>query len=55
MIMEHLKVLNLLNGANDSKFVTRRWNIVNNNSKANYAAGNEISYNTEVLKYSLCD
>ena len=29
--MEHQKLLNLLNKANDSKFVTRKWNIVNDN------------------------
>ena len=34
----------------DSKFVTRKWNIVNDNLKSNYGAGNEISYNMEVLK-----
>ena len=34
--MEHQKILNLLNEASDSKFVTRKWNIVNDNSKANY-------------------
>ena len=55
MIMEHQKVLKLLNEASDSKFVTGKWNIVNDNSKANYDAGNEISYNTEVLKSNLCD
>ena len=32
--MEHQIILNLLNEANDPKFVTRKWNIVNNNSKA---------------------
>ena len=53
--MEHQKMLNLLNEANDSKFVTRKWNTVNDNSKANYNAANEIAYNTEVLKSSLCD
>ena len=53
--MEHQKILNLMNEANDSKFVTRKWSIVNDNSKSNYGAGNEISYNTEVLKYNLCD
>ena len=31
--MEHQKILNLLNEANDSKFVTRKWNMVNDNSK----------------------
>ena len=36
--MEHQKIFNLLNDANDSKFVTRKWDIVNGNSKANYDA-----------------
>ena len=44
-----------MNKANDSKFVTRKWNIVNDNSKANYNAANGITYNTEVLKSDLCD
>ena len=30
--MEHQKILNLLNEANDFKFVTRKWNIVNEQS-----------------------
>ena len=33
--MEHQKILNLLNEANDSKFLAGKWNIVNDNSKAN--------------------
>ena len=53
--MEYQKILNLLNEANDFNFVTRRWNIVNDNSKENYDVANEITYNTEVLKSSLCD
>ena len=48
--MEHQKILNLLNEANDSKFVTRKWNILNDQSNANYDAGNETVFNTEVLK-----
>ena len=55
MIMEHQKILNLLNDENDSKFVTRKWNIVNENLNGNYDAGNEITYNTEVLKSNLCN
>ena len=47
--MKHQKILNFLNKANDSKFVTRKWNIVNDNSKASFERGNEITYNTEVL------
>ena len=53
--MGHQKILNLLNEANDSKFVTRKWNIDNDNLKVNYDAANELTYNTEVLKSSLCD
>ena len=40
--MENQKILNLLNEENDFKFVTRKWNIVNDQSNANYDAGNEI-------------
>ena len=53
--MEHQKILNLLNEANDSKFVTRKRNIVNDNSKSICDATNEITYNTEILKSNLCD
>ena len=53
--MEHKKILNLLNEANGSKFVTRKWNIVNDNSKSKYGTGNEIIYNTEVLKSDFRD
>ena len=45
----------LRNEANDSKFATRKWNIVNDNWNSNYGARNEIIYNTEVLKSNLCD
>ena len=51
--MEHQKILNLLNEASDSKFVTRKWNIVNDQSNANHDVGNEIIYSTEVLKSNL--
>ena len=53
--MEHQKMLNLLNEANDSKFLTRKLNIGNDNSKSNYDASNEFTYNTEILKSNLCD
>ena len=46
--MGHQKIFNLLNKANDSKFVTRKWNIVNDNSKSNYDVTNQITYNTEI-------
>ena len=48
-------MLNLLNEAKDSKFVTRKRNIVNDNSKPNYDTTNEMTYNTEILKSNICD
>ena len=53
--MEHQQILNLLNEASGSKFVARKWNIVNDNSNTNYNAIDEITYNAEVLKSSLCN
>ena len=53
--MEHQKVLNILNKGNQAKFVTRKLNIANDQSNANYDLGNEIIYNTEALKSKLCD
>ena len=44
-------ILQTINNANDSKFVTRKWNIVNDNSNSNYTATNEIIYNTEFLNF----
>ena len=38
------KNIKILNEANDSKFVTRKWNILNDNSKTNYNATNELGY-----------
>ena len=48
-------MLNLNNEINDSKFATRKWNNVIDNSKSSYDATNEITYNTEILKSNLCD
>ena len=33
----------------------RKWNIADDNLKANYGMGSEIIYNTEVLKPNLCN
>ena len=44
-----------MNEASDSKLVTRKWNIDNDNSKTNCNVGSEIIYNTEVLKSNFCD
>ena len=53
--MENPKILYLLNKTNNSKFMTRKWDIVNDNSKANSYVANEVTYNTDVLKSNLCD
>ena len=45
--------MNLFNEASNSKFVARKWDIVNDQLNANYNVGNEIVYNTEVLKCNL--
>ena len=50
-----MKNIDLLNEASNSKFVTRKWNTGKDQSNANYDAGNEIIYKTEVLKSNLCD
>ena len=34
--------------------MTRKWNIANDQSNSKYGVGNEIIYNTEVLKSNLC-
>ena len=44
-----------MNETSDSKFVARKWNIVNDQSSANSNPGNKIIYNTEVLKSNFCD
>ena len=40
--MEHRKILNLLNEANNSKFTTRKRNHVNDQSNASYNVGNDV-------------
>ena len=47
--------MSLLDEASNSKFVTRKWNTISDQSNANYDVGSEIIYNTEVSKSSLCD
>ena len=52
--MKRQKTLNLLNEANDSKFVKRKLNIANDKSNANYDEGNEIICRAIVSKSNLC-
>ena len=53
--MEHQKTLNLLDEASDFKFATKKWNLAYDQSNANYDAGNEIIFYTEVLNSNLFD
>ena len=41
--MEYQKILNLLDEANDSKFIISNWNIVNDQSNANYDVAKKLS------------
>ena len=43
-------MLNLLNEANESKFVAIKWNIVNDQTNTNCGEKNQTIYNTEILK-----
>ena len=44
-----------MNEPSDSKFVTRKWNIVNDQSNKKYDEGSEIICDAEVLKSNVCD
>ena len=44
-----------MNETSDSKFITGKWNIVNDQSNGNYDVGNGIMYSTKLLKSNLCD
>ena len=52
--MENPKILNLLNEASSSRFVTRKWNIIKDQSNASYDAENYITSNTGILISNLC-
>ena len=51
------KILNLLNGSNNdnSKFATKKWYIIDSESKGNYSHENPIKFLTSSLESSLCD
>ena len=59
--METQKILNLLNDSEElnSKFVTRKWYIINDQNNGQYGRGNEndstIKFETKVIKPNLCD
>ena len=54
--MEYQKISNLLNNRSDqpSKFRTRNWIEINDESRGNYANG-DIKFKTTMLRSNLCD
>ena len=55
--METQKIVNLLNGFDNenSKFATKKWYIIDNESKGNYSHHNPIKFLTKSIESSLCD
>ena len=55
--METQKIVNLLNGSDNdnSKFATKKWYIIDSESKGNYSHHNPIKFLTSSLESSLCD
>ena len=55
--METQNIVNLLNDSNNenSKFATKKWYIIDNESKGNYSHENPIKFLTSSLESSLCD
>ena len=55
--METQKIINLLNVSDNenSKFATKKWYIIDNESKGNYSRHNPIRFLTSSLESSLCD
>ena len=55
--METQKIINLLNNAENeySRFATKKWYIIDSESKGNYSHENPIKFLTNSLDSSLCD
>ena len=55
--METQKIINLINGCDNenSKFATRKWYIIDNESIGNYSHKNPIKFLRSSLESSLCD
>ena len=55
--MEAQKIINLLDNTENeySKFATKKWYIINSESKGNYSHQNPIRFLTNSLESSLCD
>ena len=55
--METQKIVNLLNSSDNenSKFATKKWYVIDSESKGVYSHENEIKFLTSSLESSLCD
>ena len=55
--METQKIVNLLNGSdnNNSKFATRKWYTIDNESNGNYSQNDEIKFLIRSIESCLCD
>ena len=55
--MEYQKIANLLDNASNqpSKFRTKNWVEINDESKESYGTGSDIKFKTTMLRSSLCD
>ena len=55
--METQKIINLLNDSDNdnSKFATKKWYIIDSESKGNYLPDNQIKFLTSSLESNLCD
>ena len=55
--METQKIVNLLNDTDNenSKFATKKWYVIDSESKGNYSHENPIKFLTSSLESNLCD
>ena len=55
--METQKVVTLLSASDNenSKFVTKKWYIIDSETKGNYSTDEEIKFLTRFIESSLCD
>ena len=55
--METQKIVNLLNGSDNenSEFETKKWYVIDSESKGNYSKDDPIKFLTKSLESSLCD
>ena len=55
--METQIIVNLLNGSDNenSKFATKKWYVIDSESKGNYSQDDPIKFLTKSLESSLCD